>query len=99
MYLAGWSRGGGQPPLKPGSKSARGTMGAPFSDRPPVTAPRYVFSPAVTLVGCRLLALYEDFPVKVFEAVERVRRGERLRGDARSNFNRAIIAGTTARKR
>src|SRR3954453_6898092 len=23
-------------------------MGAPFSDRPPVTGPRYVFSPAVT---------------------------------------------------
>jgi hypothetical protein len=23
-------------------------MGAPFSDRPPVTGPRYVFSPAIT---------------------------------------------------
>ena len=48
MYLAASSQGWGEATLKPGPKSARGTMGAPFSDRPPVTDPRYVFSPAVT---------------------------------------------------
>jgi hypothetical protein len=49
MNLAASSQGWGEATLKPGSKSARGTMGAPFSDRPPVTGPRYVFSPAITL--------------------------------------------------
>src|SRR5829696_943953 len=48
MYLTESSQGWGEATLKPGPKSARGTMGAPFSDRPPVTDPRYVFSPAVT---------------------------------------------------
>jgi hypothetical protein len=48
MYLTESSQGWGEATLKPGPKSARGTMGAPFSDRPPVTDPRYVFSPAIT---------------------------------------------------
>src|SRR3954452_23807575 len=48
MYLTESSQGWGEATLKPGPKSARGTMGAPFSDRPPVTDPRYVFSLAVT---------------------------------------------------
>src|SRR3954469_22511386 len=51
MYLTESSQGWGEATLKPGPKSARGTMGAPFSDRPPVTDPRYVFSPAVTMVA------------------------------------------------
>jgi len=59
MYLAGSSQGWGEATLKPGSKSARGTMGAPFSDRPPVTDPRYVFSPAVTMAAFLKVSLQE----------------------------------------
>ena len=33
-------------------------MGAPFFDRPPVTAPRYVFRPPFTLVEDDLVALH-----------------------------------------
>src|SRR5512135_2663658 len=48
MYLAGSSQGGGGATLKPGPISTRGAMGATFFDRPPATAPRYVFRPPFT---------------------------------------------------
>src|SRR5690242_1098906 len=50
MYLARSSQGWGGATLKPGPVSTRGAMGATFFDRPPVTAPRYVFRPPFTVV-------------------------------------------------
>src|SRR5512135_2657405 len=51
-----------------GPEAVSEAMGAPFSDRPPVTGPRYVFSPAVTcnrIGDVTPLPAAVDFPIVV----------------------------------
>ena len=45
-------------------------MGAPFSDRPPVTDPRYVFSPAVTPLFLILGILAWGYPEESLQVFE-----------------------------